>query len=196
MVSFAVWLTPTMVKILLAQSKLAHCLHLPQPPSSLSLLSFFRIEVYGAINPLLGFAGGSAVKNPCANAGDVGNAGWIPRSGRSPGVGNGNPLRNSCLENSIDRGAWLQSMGVYRHNWAHAPNLHVWFQQPLFCSFSKTIYEFWWPQFCQKYFKIFANNPFPQMQRDNTKQMELNTILLCSFCDKTRKNSIGHQKVA
>ena len=111
MVSFAVWLTPTMVKILLAQSKLAHCLHLPQPPSSLSLLSFFRIEVYGAINLLLGFAGGSAVKNPCANAGDVGNAGWIPRSGRSPGVGNGNPLRNSCLENSIDRGAWLQSVG-------------------------------------------------------------------------------------
>ena len=111
MVSFAVWLTSTMVKILLAQSKPAHCLHLPQPPSSLSLLSFFRIEVYGAINLLWGFAGDSAVKNPCANSGDVGNAGWITRSGRSPGVGSGNPFQNSCLENSVDRGAWLQFMG-------------------------------------------------------------------------------------
>ena len=32
--------------------------------------------------------------------------GSIPGSGRSPGEGNGNPLQYSCLENSIDRGAW------------------------------------------------------------------------------------------
>ena len=32
--------------------------------------------------------------------------GSIPRSGGSPGVGNGNPLQYSCLENSMDRGAW------------------------------------------------------------------------------------------
>jgi len=31
----------------------------------------------------------------------------IPGSGRSPGVGNGNPLQYSCLQNSMDRGAWL-----------------------------------------------------------------------------------------
>ena len=111
MVSFAVWMTPTIVRILLAQSKLAHYLHLSQPPSFLALLSFFNIEVYGAINLLLGFPGGLAVKNPCANARDMGNAGWIPQLGRSPGVGNGNPLQNSCLENSMDRGAWLQFMG-------------------------------------------------------------------------------------
>ena len=111
MVSFAVWMTPTMVRILLAQSKLAHYLHLSQPPSFLALLSFFNIEVYGAINLLLGFPGGLAVKNPCANARDMGNAGRIPQLGRSPGVGNGNPLQNSCLENSMDRGAWLQFMG-------------------------------------------------------------------------------------
>ena len=92
MVSFAVWMTPTIVRILLAQSKLAHYLHLSQPPSFLALLSFFNIEVYGAINLLLGFPGGLAVKNPCANARDMGNAGWIPQLGRSPGVGNGNPL--------------------------------------------------------------------------------------------------------
>ena len=46
------------------------------------------------------------VKNLPANGGDVWNAGSIPRSGRSPGVGNGNPLQYCCLENSTDRGAW------------------------------------------------------------------------------------------
>ena len=50
------------------------------------------------------------VKNPPANAGDVG---LIPESGRSPGGGNGNPLQGSWVENSVDRGVHggLQSMG-------------------------------------------------------------------------------------
>ena len=43
------------------------------------------------------------VKNPSANAGDVGS---ILGSGRSPGEGNDYPLHYSCLENSMDRGAW------------------------------------------------------------------------------------------
>ena len=46
------------------------------------------------------------VKNPPANAGDARDVGLIPGSGRSPGVGNGNPFQYSCLENSMDRGAW------------------------------------------------------------------------------------------
>ena len=46
------------------------------------------------------------VKNLPASAGDGRNVGLIPGSGRSPGVGNGNPLQYSCLENSMDRGAW------------------------------------------------------------------------------------------
>ena len=46
------------------------------------------------------------VKNPPANAGDLRDVGSIPRLGRSPGVGNGNPLQYSCLKNPIDRGAW------------------------------------------------------------------------------------------
>ena len=50
-----------------------------------------------------GFPGGSLVKNPPANAG---NAGSIPGSGRSLGVGNGNPLQYSCLGNPMTRGAW------------------------------------------------------------------------------------------
>ena len=54
----------------------------------------------------LGFLGGSVVKNPPASAGDAGDLGSIPGSGRSPGEGNGNPLQYSCLGNPMDRGAW------------------------------------------------------------------------------------------
>ena len=46
------------------------------------------------------------IKNLPDNAGDVRNAGSIPRLGRSPGVGYGNPLQYSCLENPTDRGLW------------------------------------------------------------------------------------------
>ena len=43
------------------------------------------------------------VNSPPAN---VGGADSVPGSGRFPGLGNGNPLQYSCLENSVDRGAW------------------------------------------------------------------------------------------
>ena len=46
------------------------------------------------------------IKNPPANAGDIRGKGLIPGLGRSPGGGHGNPLQYSCLENSMDRGAW------------------------------------------------------------------------------------------
>ena len=52
------------------------------------------------------FSGGSVVKNLPANAGDSGDAGSIPGSGRSPGGGSGNPLQYSYLKNSMDRRAW------------------------------------------------------------------------------------------
>ena len=48
------------------------------------------------------------VKNMPASVGDMH---LIPGSGRSPGEGIGTPLQYSCLENPMDRGAWLQSMG-------------------------------------------------------------------------------------
>ena len=50
-----------------------------------------------------GFPGGSDGKESYCNAGDPGS---ILISGRSPGEGNGNSLQYSCLENSMDRGAW------------------------------------------------------------------------------------------
>ena len=51
----------------------------------------------------LGFPGGSDVKESACSAGDLA---LISGLGRSPGEGNGYPLQYSCLENSMDRGAW------------------------------------------------------------------------------------------
>ena len=46
------------------------------------------------------------VKDLPANAGDLGDSGSIPGSGRSPEGRHGNPLQYSCKENTVDRGAW------------------------------------------------------------------------------------------
>ena len=60
----------------------------------------------------MGFPGGLVVKNLPAKAEDLG---LIPGLGRSPGEGNGNPLRYSWLENPMDRGAWRATVqGVTR----------------------------------------------------------------------------------
>ena len=50
-----------------------------------------------------GYPGGSDGKESACNAGDLG---WISGSGRSPGGEHGNTLQDSCLENSMDGGAW------------------------------------------------------------------------------------------
>ena len=50
-----------------------------------------------------GFPDGSDGRESACNEGDLGS---IPGSGKFPGEGHGNPLQYSCLENSMDRGAW------------------------------------------------------------------------------------------
>ena len=62
------------------------------------------------------------VKNPPASTGDIRDANSIPALGRSPGVGNGNPLQCSCLEDSMCRGArratWtLKEVDMTEHTW-------------------------------------------------------------------------------
>ena len=52
------------------------------------------------------FPNGSVGKESAFKAGDTGDAGLIPGSGRSPGEGNGNLLQYSCLKNPKDRGVW------------------------------------------------------------------------------------------
>ena len=63
------------------------------------------MNVYSLPSFKRGFSGSAVVQNPPINAGDARYASSIPRSGRSPGMGNGNPLQYSCLENSMDRRA-------------------------------------------------------------------------------------------
>ena len=67
-------------------------------------------KMFSQVIHLLGFPGGSVVKNPPAHAGHIG---LILESGRSLGEGNDNPLRHYCLGNPMERGAWWtsQSMG-------------------------------------------------------------------------------------
>ena len=79
----------------------------------------------GKTKELKGFPSGSDGKTSVCNAGDPGS---IPGLGRSPGEGNGSPLQYSCLENSMDRGAW--GAAVYRvaqsRTWLKRLSTHSW----------------------------------------------------------------------
>ena len=65
------------------------------------------------------FPGGSDGKESACNVGDLGS---IPGSGRFPGEGNGNPLQYSCLENSMDRGAWWATVHGVAKSWTRLSN--------------------------------------------------------------------------
>ena len=63
------------------------------------------------------YAGGTVVKNLPASAGDTRDVGSIPRSEWSPGVGNGNLLQYSCLEDSIERGTGRATVHGVTKSW-------------------------------------------------------------------------------
>ena len=71
------------------------------------------------------FPAGSVGKESACSAGDAGDLGLIPGSGRPPGGGNGNPLQYSCLENPMDRGSWgatvhgAKKSQTRLRDWAH-----------------------------------------------------------------------------
>ena len=62
------------------------------------------------------------VKNPPANAGYANDMSSIPGLGRLPGVGNGDPLQYSCLENSMDRGTWRATVHRIAKSWTQLSN--------------------------------------------------------------------------
>ena len=66
-------------------------------------LSNIPLYIYSTLPSIWASLVAQLAKNLPANAGDAGS---IPGLGRPPGEGNGNPLQYSCLENSMDRGAW------------------------------------------------------------------------------------------
>ena len=97
-------------------------------------------------------------KNPPANAGDAGS---IPRSGISPGGGHGNPLQYSCLENSMDRGAWQATVYGVAKSWTrlsmqslmgspkgHAYCWQEWLGRNLFGTFSSVPVSCWTREMC------------------------------------------------
>ena len=97
-----------------------YTLHLPYPFIHLLELSFHisavvnNTAVHLAVYVSFGHSDG---KESACNAGHPGS---IPGSGRFPGEGNGKPLQYSCLENSVDRGAWwgiVYGLSRVRHNW-------------------------------------------------------------------------------
>ena len=63
---------------------------------------------------LRGFPGGSDSKESACSAGDPGLIPWL---GRYPGEGNDNPLQYTCLENSMDRGAWQATVHGVTKSW-------------------------------------------------------------------------------
>ena len=61
-------------------------------------------------------------QNPPASAGDTGDVGSIPRSGRSPVGENGNSIQYSCLENPMDRGARQATVHAITKSWTQLSN--------------------------------------------------------------------------
>ena len=69
----------------------------------------------------MGFPGGSDSKESACNIGDPG---LIPGLGISSGIGNGNPPQYSCLENSMDRGAWQATVHGVAKSWTQLNDFH------------------------------------------------------------------------
>ena len=92
--------------------------------SQIRPISVWPHSPYTVLSFSWGFPGGSDGKESDYNAGELG---LIPELGGYPGEGIGYPSQYSCLENSMDRGHWLQSMGLQRvrHDWAAK---HAWMQ--------------------------------------------------------------------
>ena len=125
---------------------------------------------YTSINPG-GFPGGSVGKESACNAGDAGDTGLIPGSGRCSGGGNGNPLQYSCLKNPwTEELGRLQSMGSQRvrHDWrdwagTHASRLmqrlphsiHAGAQGWTLRAESQAV-RIWWPPEYSKHFGLLG----------------------------------------
>ena len=75
------------------------------------------------------------LKNLPTNARDTGS---IPGLGRFPGGGHGNPLKYTCLENPMDRGAWQESMGLQRvrHDWSDSARKNTFIHHIPWLSFA------------------------------------------------------------
>jgi len=100
----------------------SHCLSFRCHWASVCL-AFLFCEM-DLITAFVGLPIALVVKNLPATAGDRGDTGSIPGSRKSPGGRHGNPLRYSCLENPMNRGAWKMRDCRVGHNWSSLVHTH------------------------------------------------------------------------
>ena len=79
-----------------------------------SVRVYVFLQLTWQISTAFRLEGGSDGEESACNAGDAGS---IPRWGRSPGEGNDNPLLYSCLEKSMDRGVWWVTVSGVVKSW-------------------------------------------------------------------------------
>ena len=89
------------------------------------------------------------VKNLSADAWYIGDAGWIPGSGRCPGGGHDNPLQYSCLENSMDRGVWWATVHGVAKIW-------TWLKWLSMHTLKQHKQNLFWGQFCWSFYLMRA----------------------------------------
>ena len=85
------------------------------------IISFWIMLWY----PSTGSPHGTSSKEPTCSAGDTRDSALIPGLGRFPGGGNGNPLRYSCLQNLMDRGAWWAIVHRVAKSWTQLKRLSM-----------------------------------------------------------------------
>ena len=95
-----------------------------------------------------GFPAGSVAKNPLTRARHAADLGLITGPGRSPAGGNGNPLQDSCLEHTMDRGAWRATVHGVAKSWTRLsrhthliPYLYIEVAKKFFCFFPEDATE-------------------------------------------------------
>ena len=98
---------------------------------------------------VMGFPGGSVVKNPPASAEDLSS---ILGLGRSPGKGNGNLLQESCLGNQTERGTWQTTVHGVAKSWTRL-SMHAHTEEhlgcfPCFSNYGLSCYEHLCAGFC------------------------------------------------
>ena len=132
-----------------------------------------------SVNP-----GGSVVKNPPANAGELG---LIPGLGRSPGEGNVSPLQYSCLGNPMDGGVWMATIlgpQSVRHDWCDLARIHAQFVNVCFTINAKIHLNF----FFKGRLKMFL--PKDLLLMDSC--FYLKCVYVCIFVQKPRVYKSHH----
>ena len=115
------------------------------------------------------------VKNPSANAGDIRDTGLIPRSGRSPGGGHGNPFHHSCLENPMGK-LFIRVSYIW-----NIDNTKYW--QP--CRATGMHIHHWWNSRAsfEDTLVVFLQNltyPYPMIQPSHSLEFYLKKLKTCA----------------